>query len=70
MQKLLRTKDEVNTTSVDARVSKTKARENTVRPLCFIGSSLICLVFVHASFLQNPGKIGTFFADRRLYIYI
>ena len=51
MQKGLWIKDEVDTNYVDARVSKTKARENTVRPLCFILSSILYLVFVHTSFL-------------------
>ena len=44
MQKGLRIKDEVDTTPVDARVSKIKARDNTVRPLCSLALSVLCLV--------------------------
>ena len=34
--------DEVETNYVDALVSKTKARENTVRPLCSLALSVPC----------------------------
>ena len=51
MQKGVWIKEEVDANYVDVLVSKTKARENTVRPLYFIGSSVLCLVFVHTSFL-------------------
>ena len=42
-----------DTTPVHARVSKTKTRENTVRPLAL---SVLCWVFVRASFLRSPEK--------------
>ena len=51
-------KDKVETTPVDARVSKTKSHKNTVRLLCSLTLSVLCWVFVRASFLQNPGKMG------------
>ena len=35
-----------NTASVCARVSKTKSRENTVRLLCSLALSMLCLVFL------------------------
>ena len=70
VQKGLRIKDEVGTTTVDAHVSNTKSRENTVRPLCSLALSMLWLVFVRTSFLRNPKKPGTFFADQRLYMYM
>ena len=36
MHKLLRINDEVDTTPVDAHVSKTKSLDNAVYPLCTI----------------------------------
>ena len=57
MQKGLRIKDEVYNPPIDARISKTKSRENTVRWLSLIALSVICLDFVRVSFLQNPKKI-------------
>ena len=56
MQKGLRIKDKLDTTPVDARGSKTKASDNTVRPLCSLALSVLCLVFMRASFLRNPKK--------------
>ena len=41
---------------------------NTVSPLCSLGFSVICWVFVRASFLQNPEKLWKFMVDRRLFI--
>ena len=51
MQKGLLIKDEVDTNYVDERVSKTKALENTVRPLCLLILSVLFWVFVLAIFL-------------------
>ena len=51
-----RIKDKVDATSVDTRVSKTKIRESTVRPLCTIALSVLCWVFVGAIFLRNLKK--------------
>ena len=64
MQKGSKIKEKVDTTTVDAHVSNTKSHNNIVRPLFLITLSVLCLVSVHVSFLQNPKKIGTFFADR------
>ena len=51
MHKSLRIKDEVDATTGDACVSKTKAHNNNVHSLCLLDFSAIFLVFVRASFL-------------------
>ena len=44
--------------------------ENNLCPLCLLNLSVLCLVFVRTSFLQNPEKSGICFADQRLYVCI
>ena len=49
-------KDKIGTNPVDARISRTKARVNIACLLSVLGLSVLCWVFVRASFLQNPKK--------------
>ena len=51
MQKVLNITETVDITHVDAHVSKTKSRDNNVRILCSLTFSVLCSVFMHASFL-------------------
>ena len=44
-------------------------RKKTVRPLCSLTLSVICWVFVRASFPKNTKKTWKFIIDQRLYIY-
>ena len=46
---------------VDAHVITTKYRNNTVRPLCLLAFSVLCLVFVRVIFLQIQKNQGYFF---------
>ena len=51
-------RDEVDTTPVDARVSRTKARENTVRSLCLCALlSFRAGEFPAKSETREPGEI-------------
>ena len=53
MQKGLSIKYEVDTTPVDAHIKNTKHCNNTVRPLCLLALSGICLVFLRVSKKQG-----------------
>ena len=57
MQKILRIKDEFDTNTIDARVSKTKYRNNNLCPLCLLALSVIFLVFMRTDFLQKKREM-------------